>query len=159
ATLSGGEAQRVKLARALTEDQYRALLVLDEPSAGLHPADVERLILALDALVKAGASVLVVEHDIAVMRAADWIIDLGPGGGRAGGSVVAQGTPEEIERGSSATAVALRGVEAPVRAERRVAAREDRAIVVEHAREHNLREVSCQLPRGELVVVTGPSGS
>jgi excinuclease ABC subunit A len=159
ATLSGGEAQRVKLARALTEDHKNALLVLDEPSAGLHPADVERLVVALDALVKGGASVVVVEHDVAVMRAADYIIDLGPGGGKNGGSVVAAGTPEEIERGSSATAVALRGVEIPVVAKRRTAKEEDRAIVVDHAREHNLREVSCQLPRGKLVVVTGPSGS
>ncbi|HEX9294478.1 MAG TPA: excinuclease ABC subunit A, partial [Polyangiaceae bacterium] len=164
ATLSGGEAQRVKLARALTEDQTGALVVLDEPSAGLHPADVEQLIRALRALAQAGASVLVVEHDLAVMRAADWIIDLGPGGGSGGGMIVAQGTPASIQRGTGATAIALRGIgsDGPVtrRDERPVrGVSETRAIVVEHAREHNLREVSCQLPRGQLVVVTGPSGS
>jgi excinuclease ABC subunit A len=159
ATLSGGEAQRVKLARALTEDHASTLFVLDEPSAGLHPADVERLIQALRALVQAGASVIVVEHDVAVMRAADWIIDLGPGGGKNGGTVVAEGPPEAVESGPSATGTALRGVRMPTTAARRAAQSEDRSIVVEHAREHNLREVSCQLPRGKLVVVTGPSGS
>ena len=94
ATLSGGEAQRVKLARALTEDQKDALLVLDEPSAGLHPADVERLIQALGALVKGGASVVVVEHDVDVMRAADWIIDLGPVEART----VARSSPRALPR-------------------------------------------------------------
>ena len=93
ATLSGGEAQRVKLARALTEDQEGALVVLDEPSAGLHPSDVEDIIRALDSLVRAGASVLVVEHDVAVMRAADWIIDLGPHGGTGGGRSSPRGRP------------------------------------------------------------------
>jgi excinuclease ABC subunit A len=161
ATLSGGEAQRVKLARALTEDQTGALLILDEPSAGLHPADVERLLAALHALVQAGASVLAVEHDLAVIRAADWIIDLGPGGGKGGGSLVAKGTPAEIARGDGATGRALRGIDVPPPAvtDPPPAPGEDSAIVVEHAREHNLREVSCKLPRGRLCVVTGPSGS
>jgi excinuclease ABC subunit A len=165
ATLSGGEAQRVKLARALTEDQRGALLVLDEPSAGLHPADVERLVMAMNALVKGGASVLAVEHDLAVMRAADWIIDLGPGGGNGGGSLVDAGTPEAVACGNGSTGRALAGLaEAPVndrRPPRGTAAsrRVSPSIDVEHAREHNLRDVSCELPRGELVVVTGPSGS
>jgi excinuclease ABC subunit A len=161
ATLSGGEAQRVKLARALTEDQTGALLILDEPSAGLHPADVDQLVGALHALVQAGATVVVVEHDLAVMRAADWIIDLGPGGGKEGGSLVAKGTPAEIARGSGATARALRGIEVPPAEVTGIAPApgDDDAIVVDHAREHNLREVSCRLPRGQLCVVTGPSGS
>jgi excinuclease ABC subunit A len=161
ATLSGGEAQRVKLARALTEDQTGALLILDEPSAGLHPADVDRLVQALHALVQAGATVLAVEHDLAVMRAADWIIDLGPGGGKEGGSLVAKGTPAEIARGKGATARALQGIEVPPAevTDGRARPDEERAIVVEHAREHNLREVSCKIPRGQLCVVTGPSGS
>jgi excinuclease ABC subunit A len=160
ATLSGGEAQRVKLARALTEDQTGALLILDEPSAGLHPADVDRLVAALHALVKSGATVVAVEHDVAVMRAADWIIDLGPGGGKNGGSLVARGTPADIARGSGATAQALRGLRVPApEVAFGPAPDEDGAIVVEHAREHNLREVSCRIPRGKLCVVTGPSGS
>src|SRR5690348_1789995 len=108
ATLSGGEAQRVKLARALTEDQSESLLILDEPSAGLHAADVDRVVQALDALVRSGASVVVVEHDVAVMRAADWIIDLGPAGGLNGGLLVAEGTPEDVARGEGATARALK---------------------------------------------------
>jgi excinuclease ABC subunit A len=161
ATLSGGEAQRVKLARALTEDQTGALLILDEPSAGLHPADVERLVSALRALVSAGASVLAVEHDLAVVRAADWIIDLGPAGGKEGGALVAEGTPAGVARGSGATARALRGISVPAAGEddRAAVGDEQHAIVVERAREHNLREISCALPRGKLCVVTGPSGS
>jgi excinuclease ABC subunit A len=161
ATLSGGEAQRVKLARALTEDQTGALLILDEPSAGLHPADVDRLVEALHALVQAGATVVAVEHDLGVVRAADWVIDLGPAGGKDGGTLVAQGTPEQIARGAGATARAMRGVDVLTAESGASPAvqNEDRAIVVEHAREHNLREVSCKLPRGRLCVVTGPSGS
>ncbi|HEY3595504.1 MAG TPA: excinuclease ABC subunit UvrA, partial [Polyangiaceae bacterium] len=164
ATLSGGEAQRVKLARALTEDQKGALLVFDEPSAGLHPADVERLIKALVALVRAGASVLAVEHDLAVMRAADWIVDLGPGGGNNGGSLVDAGTPEMVARGKGATGRALAGdaVKDAARApsiKQAARKREAQVIAVEHAREHNLRDVSCELPRGKLIVFTGPSGS
>jgi excinuclease ABC subunit A len=161
ATLSGGEAQRVKLARALTEDHAAALLVLDEPSAGLHPADVEHLIKAFDALVAGGASLLVVEHDVDVMRAADWIVDLGPGGGNAGGNVVAKGPPSQVVKGEGATARALAGIATPVREKARAlgARDEEGAIVVERAREHNLREVSCRIPRGKLCVVTGPSGS
>jgi excinuclease ABC subunit A len=160
ATLSGGEAQRVKLARALTENLDGALVVLDEPSAGLHPADVQHLLKAFDALVGGGASLLVVEHDVAVMRAADWIVDLGPGGGNGGGSVVAEGPPALVAKGSGATARALSGMEIPKRkAAPKTNTEEDRAIVVEHAREHNLREVSCNIPRGGLSVVTGPSGS
>ena len=101
---------------------------------------------------------LVVEHDLDIVRAADWIIDLGPEGGRGGGEIVAEGTPEQIKKGRGATARALVGlaIEKPAP---RVAVDAPRAIVVEHAREHNLRDVSCQIPRGELVVVTGPSGS
>ncbi|HKQ69724.1 MAG TPA: excinuclease ABC subunit UvrA [Polyangiaceae bacterium] len=163
ATLSGGEAQRVKLARALTEDLDGALIVLDEPSAGLHPSDVERLISALDALVRGGASVLIVEHDVAVMRAADWIIDLGPAGGKSGGTIVAQGSPDDFAHKEGATARALQDTDLAesvdvARAEQ-PSGPEDRAIVVENAREHNLREVSCQIPRGKFCVVTGPSGS
>jgi excinuclease ABC subunit A len=160
ATLSGGEAQRVKLARALTEDLAGALVILDEPSAGLHATDVGYLIKAFDALVLGGASLLVVEHDVEVMRAADWIVDLGPGGGKSGGDVVAQGPPLVVANSGGATAKALERLELPAKKPPSSAYRpEDRAIVVEHAREHNLREVSCRIPRGKLCVVTGPSGS
>ncbi len=160
-TLSGGEAQRLKLARALRATVDRQLFVLDEPSAGLHPSDVANVISAMHHLVDRGASVLVVDHDLQVIRAADWVVDLGPGAGREGGQVVAQGTPEQIARGEGRTAKALRGsngVRHPPAA-RAPSAGVDGPIRVRNAHEHNLRDVSCELPRNRLVVVTGPSGS
>ncbi|HEX8440811.1 MAG TPA: excinuclease ABC subunit A, partial [Archangium sp.] len=162
-TLSGGEAQRLKLARALASEAQGSLFLIDEPSAGLHDADVRQVLAALHALVERGASVLVVDHDLVVMRGADWIIDLGPGGGRNGGRLVAEGTPAQlVARGEGLTAKALRGElgegVVPVR-RGKGAAPVSHAIEVEHAREHNLQEVSCQIPLGKMTVVTGPSGS
>ncbi len=167
-TLSGGEAQRLKLARALVEKAKGTLFVLDEPSAGLHAQDTEKVIAALHALCDAGASVVVVEHDLDIVRAADWVIDLGPGAGPDGGHVVASGTPAEVQEvAGSKTGVALAARSAPAHARKNgkgAAAPKDVAaapatIHVENAREHNLREVSCEIPHGALCVVTGPSGS
>jgi excinuclease ABC subunit A len=109
-TLSGGEIQRLKLAQALGEHAPGALYVFDEPTTGLHPADVELLLGCLDDLLDAGGSVVVVEHNLDVIRAADWVIDLGPEGGPDGGRVVAAGSPEEVARTpESRTGAALRG--------------------------------------------------
>jgi excinuclease ABC subunit A len=96
-TLSGGEAQRVKLAKELSRRATgRTLYVLDEPSVGLHAADVHKLIEVLQRLVDAGNSVLIIEHNLEIIKVADWIIDLGPEGGDRGGELIAQGTPEEV---------------------------------------------------------------
>ena len=97
--LSGGEAQRIKLATELQRGtRGDALYVLDEPTTGLHPADVEKLVVQLDALVEAGNTVIVVEHDIRVIAASDWVIDIGPGAGDEGGQIVVAGTPAQVAR-------------------------------------------------------------
>jgi excinuclease ABC subunit A len=167
--ISGGEAQRLKLARALTEHPRGTLFVIDEPSAGLHAEDTASVVTALHRLVDDGASVVVVEHDLDVIRAADWVIDLGPGAGPDGGRVVAQGSPLDIARGPSLTGIALREATSGSAVERAAAYAKSSAlaappesidaITVEHAREHNLKNVSAVVPHGKLTVVTGPSGS
>ncbi|HEX6242581.1 MAG TPA: ATP-binding cassette domain-containing protein [Polyangiales bacterium] len=164
-TLSGGEAQRLKLAQALSETKPGALLVLDEPTSGLHPEDVTPLIALLRGLTARGDTVVVVEHDMRVAASADEVIDLGPGAGDEGGRVVAQGTPAEVAAAQAGkTAGFLRRVlsaelpEIPRRAQRPASA-EAFELSVEHAREHNLKNVSLRLPHGKLVALTGPSGS
>ncbi|MBX3232753.1 MAG: excinuclease ABC subunit UvrA [Labilithrix sp.] len=158
-TLSGGEAQRIKLARALSSDTLGTLFVVDEPSAGLHAEDAEHVVAALRSLVEGGASVVMVEHDLSVIAEADWVIDLGPGGGPRGGRVCAEGTPRQIARAKTKTGEAMRATRRP-RAESRVPkGTAADAVTVVHAREHNLKDVSCKVPHGKLCVVTGPSGS
>jgi excinuclease ABC subunit A len=187
-TLSGGEAQRLKLAgylgrppeAALRDGQARqgtkgTLFLFDEPTTGLHFDDIATLLGAFRQLVHAGHSVVVIEHNLDVIRASDWIIDLGPEGGDAGGRVVCAGTPAEVAGcAESRTGVALRtsglaafkGEKKP-RKKSAPAARShellpgvaDNAIVIRHAREHNLKNIDLSLPRDAFSVITGVSGS
>ena len=180
-TLSGGEAQRLKLAGHLvsastTRGAGRSLFLFDEPTTGLHFDDVAKLLGAFKRLLDAGHSLVVIEHNLDVIRAADWILDLGPEGGDAGGELLAAGTPQDImactashtgralveyeqERqrvladGRAALPAAIQPV--PLR----VADRGRDAIVVHRAREHNLRDVDVSIPRDGMTVITGVSGS
>jgi excinuclease ABC subunit A len=158
ATLSGGEAQRIRLASQLGSELSGVLYVLDEPSIGLHQRDNERLIKTLHRLRDLGNTVLVVEHDEATIEAADWVVDFGPGAGRHGGHVVAEGTPEDIKAvPASITGRFLSGAERIEVPERR---REPTSWVkLTGAREHNLRNVTCEIPLGVMVAVTGVSGA
>lgn len=159
-TLSGGEAQRLKLSRALSQSAQNTLFVFDEPSAGLHPADVAQVVAALRALCVAGGSVVVVEHNLAVIAQADFVIDLGPGAGPQGGRIVACAPPAELAELSTKTGQALAARRHPAAPVPQSAPPPGiQAITVENAREHNLRNVSCRIPHGSFTVVTGPSGS
>ncbi|MBM3316228.1 MAG: excinuclease ABC subunit UvrA [Candidatus Eisenbacteria bacterium] len=159
ATLSSGEMQRIRLATQIGSQLVGVVYVLDEPSIGLHARDNRRLLDALMALRDLGNTVVVVEHDIDTVRAADQVIDLGPGAGRLGGRVVAQGTPAEVARvQASLTGAYLAGrraIDAPLR--RRPG--NGKALEVRGAREHNLRDLTVRFPLGCWICVTGVSGS
>ena len=159
ATLSGGEAQRIRLATQIGSKLRGVLYVLDEPSIGLHPRDNERLLETLFKLRDLGNTVLVVEHDEDTIRRADYVIDLGPGAGRLGGHVVAAGTAKQVERNKeSLTGQYISGKRTiPVPAVRRPGS--GQKIVVEGACENNLKDVTLEIPLGTLTVVTGVSGS
>jgi len=158
-SLAGGEAQRIRLATQIGSSLMGVLYVCDEPSIGLHPADDERLISTLKRLRDLGNTVLVVEHDEAMMRAADHIIDLGPGAGASGGHVIAEGTIEAIKaHPESLTGAYLSGrKEIPVPAVRRDG--NGKSVLVQGARENNLKDIDVQIPLGKFVCVTGVSGS
>ncbi len=159
ATLSGGEGQRIRLATQIGSSLMGVLYILDEPSIGLHPRDNRRLLASLERLRDAGNSVLVVEHDEETIRAADFVIDMGPGAGIHGGRIVAAGTPEEIlasER--SLTGAYLSGRRSiPLPGRRRTPG--ERRVVLSGCRAHNLKDLTLRLPLGLFTVVTGVSGS
>ena len=159
ATLSGGEAQRIRLATQIGSKLRGVLYVLDEPSIGLHPRDNGRLLDTLTHLRDMGNTVLVVEHDAETIERADYVIDLGPGAGRLGGELVAAGTPEEIAANpASLTGRYLSGaVEISVPTVRRP--RNGKQIAIIGAAEHNLKDIDVEIPLGLLTVVTGVSGS
>ncbi len=158
-TLSGGEGQRIRLATQIGSGLMGVLYVCDEPSVGLHPADNDRLIETLKRLKDVGNTVLIVEHDEAVMRAADHIVDLGPGAGEHGGHVIAEGPIDVIEAAEkSITGAYLAGRKSiTVPGERREG--NGKAVTISGARENNLKDISISIPLGSLVCVTGVSGS
>ncbi|MEP6883681.1 MAG: excinuclease ABC subunit UvrA [Gammaproteobacteria bacterium] len=159
-TLSGGEAQRIRLAAQLGSNLQGVCYVLDEPTIGLHPRDNIALLRTLDKLRAKGNTLVVVEHDEDTIRRADFVIDLGPGAGTRGGHVVAQGTAAELARaGDSPTGRCLAAPLQHSRARRRVIDRETPVIDVQGATLHNLRKIDARVPLGRLTVVTGVSGS
>jgi len=158
-TLSGGEAQRIALSNALGAHLVDTLYVLDEPTIGLHPADTGRLLGLLRRLADAGNTVVVVEHDPAAMRAADWMVELGPGSGEAGGGLVYQGPAAGVRDAGTLTGQYLSGEKRIGVPSARRAARGGRWLGVKGARQHNLRDVDAQIPLGTLTAVTGVSGS
>ena len=173
-TLSGGEAQRLKLAGHLvatgTAKQHEhTLFLFDEPTTGLHFSDIAQLMGAFGQLLAAGHSLVVIEHNLDVIRSADWIIDIGPEGGDAGGQLLVEGTPQHImAEHNGYTAQALRdyaqslqpGAAATlVAASRKRAAKPPRVISVHNAREHNLKNIDVNIPRDKLTVISGVSGS
>jgi excinuclease ABC subunit A len=158
ATLSGGEAQRIRLATQIGSSLVGVLYILDEPSIGLHQRDNERLIATLQRLRDLGNTVIVVEHDEGTMLAADHLVDLGPGAGEHGGELVAQGTPKQVMKvKKSATGQFLSGARSiPLPEKRRVPSGE---ITIKGASQHNLRDIDVTIPLGVLCCVTGVSGS
>ena len=158
ASLSGGESQRIRLATQIGTQLVNVLYILDEPSIGLHQRDNQRLIHSLKELRDLGNTVIVVEHDEDMMRAADWIVDIGPMAGRKGGEVVFQGTPHDMLRTQTITAQYLNGErQIAVPAQRR--AGNGKAIVLKGCCGNNLKHIDVSFPLGKLIVVTGVSGS
>lgn len=159
-TLSGGEAQRIRLATQIGSGLQGVLYVLDEPSIGLHQRDNDRLIGTLKHLRDLGNTVLVVEHDEDTIRHADYLLDIGPGAGIAGGHVVAAGTPDEVAKNKdSITGRYLSGVEKIDVPKKRRTIMQDRQLIVRGARENNLKNIDVAFPLGVITVVSGVSGS
>ena len=159
-TLSGGESQRIRLATQIGTRLTGVMYVLDEPSIGLHPRDNDRLLQTLRELTDLGNTLLVVEHDEATMKQADWLVDLGPGAGKDGGQLVVSGTyPDLLRSDESPTAAYLSGREGIPIPDDRVEPDDERWIKISGARQNNLQDIDVRIPLGCMVAVTGVSGS
>ncbi|MFN2302641.1 MAG: ATP-binding cassette domain-containing protein [Anaerolineales bacterium] len=162
-TLSGGEAQRVKLAKYLGRRNLNDhLLILDEPSTGLHPADIHGLLVVIDRLVRSGTTIIVVEHNTDIIRAGDWLVELGPGAGPEGGKLLFCGSPEELAKSEETPTSQALAKEAhltvhPLRTAYQ--STQGNAIQVQGARANNLKNVTLNIPKNALTVITGVSGS
>ncbi|MBI2637401.1 MAG: excinuclease ABC subunit UvrA [Candidatus Sungbacteria bacterium] len=166
-SLSGGEAQRIRLATQIGSQLTGILYILDEPSIGLHQRDQARLIKTLKELRDLGNTVIVVEHDAQTMREADWVIDLGPGAGKHGGKVIFEGTPKELLRSDTLTGNYISGrktlyvksPEAGEKAKEKQKPAKEQYLTIKGAAEHNLKKIEVKIPLGKFVSVTGVSGS
>ncbi len=158
-TLSGGEAQRIRLATQIGSSLTGVLYVLDEPSIGLHQRDNDKLISTLKKLRDLGNTVIVVEHDQATMEASDWIIDIGPGAGEHGGRVVATGTPAQIKRNTSSLTGKYLSGKKSIPAKKQYRPGLGKSIKVVGAAEHNLKNIDVDIPLGKFIAITGVSGS
>lgn len=158
-TLSGGEVQRINLTTALGTSLVNTMFVLDEPSIGLHPRDMNRIVEAMHRLRDAGNTLVVVEHDPAVMLAADRLIDMGPGPGERGGQIVFDGTPEAIRRADTLTGAYLGARKSVSMGIKRLVGESTPKLILEGVTEHNLKGVTVEFPLLHLVTVTGVSGS
>lgn len=158
-TLSGGEAQRIKLAKELVRPSSgKTLYILDEPTTGLHFHDIRRLLKTLKKLVDQGNTVLVIEHNLDLIEASDWILDLGPGAGVYGGELLAAGTPEMLAKKKTPTGKALAGDLPPFEKQNKTE-QQKTTITIEKAFQNNLKGVSLTIPHQKMTVLTGPSGS
>ncbi|WP_418318616.1 excinuclease ABC subunit UvrA [Piscinibacter sakaiensis] len=158
-TLSGGEVQRINLTTALGTSLVNTMFVLDEPSIGLHPRDMDRIVEAIHRLRDAGNTLVVVEHDPAVMLAADRLIDMGPGPGERGGQIVFDGTPEQIRKADTLTGAYLGARKQVGMGIKRLVGPATPKLILEGASEHNLKHITVEFPLLHLVTVTGVSGS
>jgi excinuclease ABC subunit A len=163
-TISGGEAQRIKLAKELSRpDKGHTIYLLDEPTTGLHTHDLSKLLGIVDQLIEAENSVIVIEHNLDFLKRADWIIDLGPYGGKGGGEITGYGTPEAISQLPTLTGAALQTVFqdeseeiSSIQSAQKVG---EKTITVEEAHQNNLKHISLSLPKQKMIFCTGPSGS
>lgn len=158
-TLSGGEAQRIRLATQIGSSLMGVVYILDEPSIGLHQRDNQKLVETLKKLCALGNTVIVVEHDEETILAADWIIDIGPGAGKAGGKIVAEGTPDDIKKNKNSITGKYLSGKLAIEKPKKYRSGNKKFIAIKDAEEFNLKKISVNIPLGKFVCITGVSGS